>query len=92
MRGRHLLHSLGLHRHPESRAVDAHDEHRPQPGRPAVPRVVAHLRPRSIKARTSPTRPSGRIRSSARTSIRRSSCRSSTTRTSRWASSGASWT
>ena len=44
VRGRHLLHPLGVHRHPESRAVDADDEHRPQPGGPAVDRVVADLR------------------------------------------------
>ena len=46
MRGRHLLHPLDVHRHPESRAVDADDEHRPHAGGPAVDRLVAHLRAR----------------------------------------------
>ena len=44
VRRRHLRHPLDVHRHPESRAVDADDEHRPHAGRPAVDRIVAHLR------------------------------------------------
>ena len=46
VRGRHLLRALGLHRHSESRAVDAHDEHGPYAGRPSVDRRVAHVRAR----------------------------------------------
>ena len=46
VRRRHLLHPLDVHRHPEPRAVDADDEHRPHAGRPAVARLVADLRPR----------------------------------------------
>ena len=47
VRGRHLLHPLGVHRYPESRAVHADDEHRPQPGGAAVHGVVADLRIRN---------------------------------------------
>ncbi len=46
LRRRHLRDPLDAHRHPESRTVDADDEHRPHPGGPAVDRLVAHLRPR----------------------------------------------
>ena len=116
LRRRHLLHPLRLHRHPEPRAVDADDEHRPHAGRPAVARLLAHLRSRHARTRACPasscsaptcrprsarrsgtTRscrpciraptfragPRSPIRSSARTSIRRSSFPTSTTRSSR---------
>ena len=44
VRRRHLRDPVDAHRHPESRAVDADDEHRPHPGRASVDRLVAHLR------------------------------------------------
>ena len=46
VRRRHLLHPIDVHGHPESRAVDADDEHRPHAGGASVARLVAHLRPR----------------------------------------------
>ena len=39
LRRRHLRDPVDAHRHPESRAVDADDEHRPHPGGPAVDRA-----------------------------------------------------
>ena len=78
LRRRHLLHPLDLHRHPEPRAVDADDEHRPHAGRPAVARLVAHLR-----ARHRQQEPARASSCSAPTCRRRSGRRCGTTRSCR---------
>ena len=44
VRRRHVHDPLDVHRHPESRAVAADDEHRAHPAGPAVDGIVAHLR------------------------------------------------
>ena len=67
-----------LHRHPEPRAVDADDEHRPHPGRPAVDRLVAHLR-----ARHRQQEPARLRRALSRTCRRRSGRRCGTARSCR---------
>ena len=91
LRRRHLRHPLDAHRHPEPRAVDADDEHRPHPGRPSVARRRGSPTGSAPRTRTCPatscSAPTCRPRSGRRCGTARSCRRCTRARSSRARSS-----